>query len=73
MNDQVLLSKNGQLVVGIPLYRRNEEEIHLEYGIKIGLTYTDKPIAYLIDCGPYGNILMNEKFVKKNFQFLGDL
>jgi hypothetical protein len=72
VKDQVLVAENGQLVIGIPLYRRNySDEIGMFAGVTISLS-SDKPIAWIIDCGPYGKTLMNAEFVSERFMSLGD-
>lgn len=74
MSDQVAMSRtNGQLVIAIPLYRRHHEEAlgKLE-GYCVSLT-SEKPIAYILDCGDVGNQMLNAEFVEANLDFLGAL
>ncbi len=75
MRDQIAMSKaNGQLVIAVPLYRNHYEE-EVIAGFE-GYTFTltnSKPLAYAIDCGDLGIVLMNAEFAKEHLEFLGDL
>lgn len=73
MKDQVYMSPmNGNLVVAVPLFRFQSEEVleQLE-GYSISLT-NGKPIAYAIDMGESIQ-LMNAEFVESKLECLGDL
>lgn len=70
MKDQVLLSKNVEICVGVPLYRG----IHTDSKDSIFLITIQgmSHIAYLIETR-VGCIVWSKEFVEKNFEFLGDL
>lgn len=78
MKYQVLMSpNNGQLVVGIPLFRRPESETTTISSISgssysITLMEDNKPSAYIIDCGSFAQVLAAE-WVEKHLINLGDL
>ena len=49
MKDQVFMSpNNGQLVVGVPLFRYIDHELGVP-GYSISLVNHNKPLAYIID------------------------
>jgi hypothetical protein len=72
MKDQVLMSpNNGQLCVGIPLFRWFHETSNATYPITIGWNDTN-PLAYVLDCGAFAQVLSAE-WVEDNLINLGDL
>lgn len=72
MKDQVLLSANGHLCVGIPLFRISaQEQIDLLEGYNIILSNSE-PIAFVIETS-VGPIIMSSGSVKRRFEFLGAL
>jgi hypothetical protein len=64
---------NGQLCVGIPLFRHDEVTTTLMEGYGISLVTTKiKPLAYILDCGEFGWVYSAE-WVEKNLICLGEL
>lgn len=75
MNNEIVFMSpnNGQLLIGIPLYRRS---CHLTAKYKIGIYIEeDQPIAYAIDCGPEIDRIqiLNAEWVESNLISLGRL
>lgn len=74
MGELVFMSpNNAQLLIGIPLYTRHNQETD-KYKILIQIE-SDKPLAYAIDCGPEIDIIQcfNAEWVEENLECLGPL
>lgn len=74
MKDQIVMSKiNGNVAVAIPLFRNIYDDT-LDRVANYLIAFSNKPVAYAIDCGPeIGIQLMNAEFAENNLIFLGDL
>jgi hypothetical protein len=76
MKDQLFMSpNNAEVCVGVPLFRSQSyvcEAPGVEnYGIAISVE-PSKPLAYVLDCGGFAQVLSAE-WVEKNLINLGDL
>jgi hypothetical protein len=77
--DQVFMSPmNGQLCVGIPLFRHHTQSKYTEgnhFGLEIPFTVllcASEPLAYILDCGEWAQVVSAE-WVRKNLINLGEL
>jgi len=72
MKDQVFMSpNNGYLVVGIPLFRRHQQELQT-HGHSIYLVEDYHPLAYVIEADGVFQVLAAE-WVENNLICLGEL
>ena len=78
MTDQVFMSPmNGQLVVGIPLFRHHNANADFTATMCGPASYSvivceDKPLAYVLDCGEFAQVL-SAKWVDEKLINLGEL
>lgn len=74
MKDQIVMGKNGEVAIAVPLFRMQEsEEIVNLTGYSMMLT-SNKPIAYVLDMGSGGTCpIVNAEIVEKQCEFLGPL
>jgi hypothetical protein len=77
MTDQVFMSpNNGQLVVGIPLFRSQyfDEQTVTVTGLESFVTTlcSDVPLAYILDCGEFAQVV-SAKWVDEKLINLGEL
>ena len=69
-----MMSKsNGNVCVGIPLFRiQQSESLGKMEGYNIILT-NDEPVAWVLDAGYEGAMLINADSVERNMEIIGDL
>jgi hypothetical protein len=73
MRDQIILGRNGELAVAVPLYRvQHEEQLGKLDGYIVSLT-NSKPLAYILDMGLSSCPVLNSEIVEQQCDFLGDL
>jgi len=71
-DERVLMSpNNAEIVIAAPLYRNLDFVVSENCSIKL-TTSSLKPLAYLIDCGEFANVLSAD-WVEKNLIDLGEL
>lgn len=74
MKDQVIMAKNGNLAVAIPLFRNEAVEMIGNIGDGYVCCFSnEKPVAYAVDAGEGTAGLIQAEFLEKIVEFLGDL
>jgi hypothetical protein len=71
LNDQVVLSQNGELCLAIPLFRILGFKFHYS-GYTAFISNANAVEAYII-VTLVGAMVMSREFVEKKFEFLGEL
>lgn len=75
MKDQIIISKNAELAIAVPLFRMHHEEALAKAdGYHVFLTsIPSRPIAYAIDLGSGNLMLVNAEMLEQQVEFLGEL
>ncbi len=74
MKDQVILGKNDQLAIAIPLFRYLENEKVDSLGDYTIALISSGPLAYIVDLGDGDSLaIVNAEMVEKQCEFLGEL